>query len=317
MSVFSLVTSTKAITAAQKALLERLHGASDEQVTATVGYPGGSDEMRVSNLTDHGIWFAGGDVVGPRFWNVFGIGTMKRHGIKPIICEINPPVSGVSGRCGGAFVADRNGRVALASRGRIGGGRTGIGKVAFQKHYEGKWVRVRHEGKDAVVVFVDFLDSQDLVERIADYVFAVSTIKGKIAGSGEKDHDAGAALLAHAAATGNTTGLSAAEKEGLKKLKENWVYERSAKNRRLALARWGNACRVCEMRFDKYYGASLARGFIEFHHLRPIALGPRTTNPAKDLVPLCSNCHSMAHQRRPVPIPISQLRKALAQHSGA
>lgn len=120
-----------------------------------------------------------------------------------------------------------------------------------------------------------------------------------------------AANLAHAAATGNTLGLTPAQKEGLRVLRKSWAYERSAINRRKALDHWGNACRVCGMQFDKHYGATLAQGYIEFHHLRPLALGPRKTNPVRDLVPLCANCHRMAHRRSPKPIPIKQIQDAL------
>jgi hypothetical protein len=135
-------------------------------------------------------------------------------------------------------------------------------------------------------------------------------IKGRVPLVTETESES-SAKLAQAAATGNTTGLTRGQKEGLRVLRKSWAYERSAKNRRIALDQWGNACRACGMQFDKQYGEPLAQGYIEFHHLRPLALGPRKANPAKHLVPLCSNCHSMAHRRSSRPIPIKRIQDAL------
>jgi hypothetical protein len=40
------------------------------------------------------------------------------------------------------------------------------------------------------------------------------------------------------------------------------------------------------------------RGFIHVHHLQPLseAGGGETTDPEKDLVPVCPNCHYMLHR---------------------
>ncbi len=295
-------------------LMKRLRTSSDDRVIGHLGHHGGSIETRVLNFAEQGFWFGGGVLADKnRYWNCFGLGAMKSGESRNIMCEINPPVSGVTGSVGGAFIVNANGKVALASRGKLGGGKRGVGKASFEKLYGGSWVNVSHDGKKHKLVLVDYLNSRELLEHLGDYINAVAKIKGKITGSVDSDALTTAALLATAAASGNTTGLSRGQKEGLKKLKKSWVYERSAKNRRIALARWGNACSVCEVSFDECYGQKLARGFIEFHHLHPVSLGPRMTDPAKDLRPLCSNCHSMAHRRQPVPVPIGELRRLLSR----
>lgn len=121
--------------------------------------------------------------------------------------------------------------------------------------------------------------------------------------------------LSQAAASGNMGTLSPSEREGLRKLRKSWRIERSAKNRRLARIKWGNncSCVVCRVNFNKKYGQDIARGYIEFHHLRPLSAGAYTPRPEKDLVPVCSNCHSMLHRRRPNPIPILELQERLGQ----
>lgn len=76
-------------------------------------------------------------------------------------------------------------------------------------------------------------------------------------------------------------------------------YERDRDNRRKCIAHYGYVCQVCGMNFEKVYG-ELGKDFIEVHHLHPVSQGQRTVNPIEDLVPLCSNCHSMIHRQADV-----------------
>lgn len=73
-------------------------------------------------------------------------------------------------------------------------------------------------------------------------------------------------------------------------------YERDRSNRKACIAHYGYVCQVCGMNFEQAYG-ELGKEFIEVHHLHPVAQGERKVNPIDDLVPLCSNCHSMIHRQ--------------------
>jgi len=77
-------------------------------------------------------------------------------------------------------------------------------------------------------------------------------------------------------------------------------YERSPVNRAACIAAHGAVCKVCGFEFGKIYG-QLGQGYIEVHHKTPVSKmgGSYTVDPVKDLVPLCSNCHSMAHRTDP------------------
>jgi 5-methylcytosine-specific restriction protein A len=62
-------------------------------------------------------------------------------------------------------------------------------------------------------------------------------------------------------------------------------------------------CNICEFDFEEKYG-DLGKDYIEVHHITPIgklssAIGYEGTDPKKDLIPLCSNCHSMIHRKNP------------------
>lgn len=76
-------------------------------------------------------------------------------------------------------------------------------------------------------------------------------------------------------------------------------YERDRTNRKECIAHYGYACQVCGLNFEKAYG-ELGKAFIEVHHLHPVSQGERQVNPIEDLIPLCSNCHSMIHRQEDV-----------------
>jgi 5-methylcytosine-specific restriction enzyme A len=89
-------------------------------------------------------------------------------------------------------------------------------------------------------------------------------------------------------------------------------YERDRRNRAAALAIHGHACLACTSDLGDRYG-SAAVGLIEVHHLTPVSkLGKDYhLNPATDLVPLCPNCHRVAHRQDP-PFTIAELRAMMA-----
>lgn len=84
-------------------------------------------------------------------------------------------------------------------------------------------------------------------------------------------------------------------------------YERKKINREACIQLKGTRCCACGFDFAESYGP-LGVGYIEIHHLNPIAsIGAEyRLNVATDLVPLCSNCHAMAHREEP-PIPVERL----------
>jgi len=91
-------------------------------------------------------------------------------------------------------------------------------------------------------------------------------------------------------------------------------YERDRRNRAAAIAIWGSKCQACGVDFGARYG-EVADGFIEVHHTTPVSkMEPGTiVNPARDLVPLCPNCHAVAHRRDP-PFSVQEIRGMLGCH---
>lgn len=83
--------------------------------------------------------------------------------------------------------------------------------------------------------------------------------------------------------------------EGAKHQETVTRYERDRGNRKDCIAHYGYVCQVCGLNFEEAYG-ELGKEFIEVHHLHPVSQGECKVNPIEDLVPLCSNCHSMIHR---------------------
>jgi len=102
-------------------------------------------------------------------------------------------------------------------------------------------------------------------------------------------------------------------KEGKLQLRLHLTKER---NRRLVIRvkeMWNRKqngrvrCSVCLFSFPETYG-EVGESFIEAHHTQPTSsLTPDTIVSMDDLVPVCSNCHSMLHRHRPW-LTVEQLR---------
>ncbi|MDD2549520.1 MAG: HNH endonuclease [Bacteroidales bacterium] len=105
--------------------------------------------------------------------------------------------------------------------------------------------------------------------------------------------------------------------EGIKKIAQVKVYERSTKLRNYAIEHFTKdghiACKCCSFDFENFYGAEIGKGFIEIHHTKPIfqykdsEIENTLENALKNLVPVCSNCHRMIHRNWSKPLEIQYL----------
>lgn len=100
--------------------------------------------------------------------------------------------------------------------------------------------------------------------------------------------------------------------EALSRVEAN-RYERDPEARRACLAHHGTACAACGFSFEIKYG-EIGRDFIHVHHIVPVSqLGPDyELDPVTDLVPLCANCHAMAHHGVSIPRTVAELRRIIS-----
>jgi len=73
-------------------------------------------------------------------------------------------------------------------------------------------------------------------------------------------------------------------------------------------------CILCGFEFEKQYG-SLGKNFIEVHHIESHTTKSKTEgkheiNPIKELIPICSNCHTIIHREKPA-ISIEKMKEIL------
>ena len=90
--------------------------------------------------------------------------------------------------------------------------------------------------------------------------------------------------------------------EGRKKLQQHITRERNYRLVSLAKKTFKKKhdgklfCEVCYFCFKDKYG-DLGEGFIEAHHIKPIStLEENEETKVRDLMMVCSNCHSMIHR---------------------
>ena len=90
-------------------------------------------------------------------------------------------------------------------------------------------------------------------------------------------------------------------------------YEQDPDARRACLAHHGSGCAACGFSFEESYG-EIGMDFIPVHHLVPVSqLGSSyQLDPLTDLVPLCANCHAMAHRDVSTPRTVAELRRIIA-----
>lgn len=88
-------------------------------------------------------------------------------------------------------------------------------------------------------------------------------------------------------------------------------YERNPVNRYRCIQHHGHVCWVCEFQFQSRYGV-LGADFIEVHHIVPVSQmsAGYVVDPLSEMVPLCSNCHSMVHRHDP-PLRPEELRRLI------
>jgi len=163
---------------AQTLFESKLNSRSDKQGIIDVGYRGESQRLNARWSKNLGIWWITEDS-GNRFWNAFGTeeprwNTGYSHSIT---CEINPPYQGINRQISGVFAKDPENRLYVLHRGRIGGGKPGIGKALFVREFRGSWEEAEDANEFTKFAVVASFDNPRFVEQISDFVHEVERIK--------------------------------------------------------------------------------------------------------------------------------------------
>ena len=176
--MFTTIEKASSIAKAQSVFEERVLKGASRSGQIQLGYKGGGRETMAHFVGSLNFWVAFADS-GNRYWNALGAGNPFREG-STIIAEINPPKAGINRRVSGAFVKDDEGRIYLAHRGRVGGGRKGIGKKAFMAWYPETTDLVTDGGRRTEMIVIGALDAEKLIENLAAFTNSVAVFKDEV-----------------------------------------------------------------------------------------------------------------------------------------
>lgn len=149
----------------------------DEKIKVKLGHQGASRPAKVLWSKKLGIWLTSHAVDEVRYWNAFGVGRPHPGDVVPIITEINFPFAGIDRKTGGAFARDPRGNIFVIHRGKIGGGKKGVGKSFFENNYRGVWSFMEDGNCVTQVAVIGALNSSNLARQTANFVKKIEMLK--------------------------------------------------------------------------------------------------------------------------------------------
>jgi predicted HNH restriction endonuclease len=196
------------------------------------------------------------------------------------------------------IVVARRGRKAIAA----------VGKVIGRPYYNISKTRKVFGGKHAYPNHIDIKWQDDSRDMMFDrQVFGMRTLQRFDASKLE--------LLINESGNQHNGFLDEIDEEpsvagGVKRITVN-AYERDPKARAACVRHHGFSCKACDMSFAEVYGE---RGIdhIHVHHVQPVSTlkSKCTIDPARDLVPVCANCHEMLHRGKEL-LTVAELRSII------
>ncbi|MHB8136777.1 MAG: hypothetical protein ACYDGO_00140 [Smithellaceae bacterium] len=149
----------------------------DEKIKVKLGHQGASYGAKVLWSKRLGIWIFSQATKDVRYWNAFGLGKPQASGHLPITAEINFPRAGIDRKTGAAFARDACDRLYVIHRGKIGGGKKGIGKSLFEENYRGNWAWMEDGDLLTEVAVIGALQSPRFALQAAQFVRKIEKLK--------------------------------------------------------------------------------------------------------------------------------------------
>jgi len=156
---------------------------ADETIKVKLGHQGASFAARINWSKKLGIWFFSKPAAGIRYANSFGTEKPQDGSSLPITTEMNFPWSGIDRKTGAAFARDAWGNIYVIHRGKIGGGKKGIGKSLFEENYRGVWTWMEDGDTLALVAVIGALQSPRFAMQAAQFVRKIDKLKSTVSSS--------------------------------------------------------------------------------------------------------------------------------------
>ena len=161
----------------------------DEAIKVKLGHQGAGFPAKVLWSKELGIWKFSQTIKEVRYWNAFGIGKPGTSSVISIASEINFPWEQIDRKTGGAFARDAWGNVFAIHRGKIGGGRRGVGKSLFEQNYRGVWSFMEDGDSISQVAVIGDLASSRFALQAAQFVKKIEIMKLSAAESTQTEMD--------------------------------------------------------------------------------------------------------------------------------
>lgn len=176
--LLKVITNRKQIDDAQRQFVDLMKSNLDFKTERTLGFKGDNLSELVYYDDTIGLWFAPSKYSDgiSQYWNPFGTQTVSKYKDLNIIVEINFPFK-LDRRAAGIFLEDGDGEIFIGHRGKVGGGRKGIGKNAFMQYYKGSRSFVKDGNTETEVFIISALGSPRLVENIKAFADSVEMFK--------------------------------------------------------------------------------------------------------------------------------------------
>jgi hypothetical protein len=166
-----------------KLFARRLRSFADETIKVKLGHQGASFTARIRWSRRLGLWSFSRPSPGVRWANFFGTEKPAPGISLAITTEINFPWSGVDRKTGAAFARDIWNNVYVVHRGRIGGGKKGVGKSLFEENYRGVGTWMEDQDTRAQVAVVGALSSPRFALQAALFVRKIDRLKSRVSSS--------------------------------------------------------------------------------------------------------------------------------------
>lgn len=174
--MITIISDKKEIENCHKQFHKVLDKFFNEKIDCLVGYHGGSDKATVKYSDKLNIWISSGELQN-RFWNGFGINRPTENKNNSLIGEVNFPYEKIDRRIAGAFGIEENGKILVLHRGKIGGGKKGIGKHFFKDNFRGDFVNAIDGNRETEFCLIGELKSIHFPNQVANFIKEINRVK--------------------------------------------------------------------------------------------------------------------------------------------
>lgn len=184
----TVITEKKRISDLQNRFHKRLGEFLTDKIDCWVGYPSGRFEDTVKYSDELDIWISHNKQPN-KFWNGFGVGRPIEGRNNSLNGEINFPFEGIKRIIAGAFGEEDNGNILVLHRGRIGGGKPGIGKNYFTDNFRGDIISAIDGDRETEFCLVGALNSNHFPKQVAIFVKEIYRVKNLKEGETSTDFE--------------------------------------------------------------------------------------------------------------------------------